>query len=497
MSAATDTCLLLKLPREVRDQILGEVFFPEEKEPKDLLQDVYGLGSTAVRQINPYNDDEHKKPHFDISLITTCRQLQHEAEGILYGSSSWNLMYQDWRDTVKLSYEFFEKLPTRLRRLIRRVERKCYSAPYGATISLWDWKAFMTFLAQECPNLHSLRLWGPGDRNEGPPWVETCNRESEWVQAILQIRSLKYFDIPVITGGVIYEYPKFKNDFLPWLKASLVQVREPQSLNRESHDSEAPFPFLKLDKSIRNRIYRHALLPPDRRLHPYLKSWYDKTTRNAIPLLLTSKQIHTEAETVLYGQAIFTSPCLAKYDRRLSRFLGGKIRDPASGLHPRLLRLIKNLSFGWSRVGSVRLFSIIGRSMQLDYLELILSDDNVGYINDEWLARSINPRALWRAGYASDFTMQAYARVPNLVIRTPPGSELEPECFEWWTHGLRKELLRPSGDPKLAWLHTKAERMLSSKSIAFGAGGRKPNQGTDEDIDMRDTEPEVDEALFE
>ena len=67
----------------------------------------------------------------------------------------------------------------------------------------------MTFLARECPNLHSLRLWGPGDRNEGPRWVETCNEDEEWVQAILQIQSLKYFDIPVIAGGNIYEYPKF------------------------------------------------------------------------------------------------------------------------------------------------------------------------------------------------------------------------------------------------------------------------------------------------
>ena len=241
-SDASDTCLLLELPREVRDQILGEVFFPGEKEPEDLTQNIYGLGSTAVRQINPYNTDKPKKPHFDISVITTCRQLQHEAEGILYGSSSWNLMYQDWGDPEKLSYEVFAKFPTRLRRLIQRVERKCYSAPYSETISLWDWKAFMTFLAQECPNLHSLRLWGPGDRFEGPPWVETCNRDAEWVQTILQIRSLKHFDIPVITGGVIYDYPKFKDDFLPWLKASLVQSRNPQFLDRQVSQSPVPGP---------------------------------------------------------------------------------------------------------------------------------------------------------------------------------------------------------------------------------------------------------------
>ena len=108
-----------------------------------------------------------------------------------------------------------------------------------------------------------------------------------------------------------------------------------------------------------------------------------------------------------------------------------------------------------------------------------MSEDAVRYINDEWRARSINPRALWRAGYASDFTMQAYARIPKLVIRTPPGSELEPGCIEWWTCGLREEFLNPSRDPKLAWLHTRAERMLSSRSIASVADLGELDQGTD------------------
>lgn len=465
MASSTTSCTLLELPREIRDQILGEVLFPGEKEPQDLTQNNLGLGPTAVRQIHPYNTDKGKKPHFDVAVITTCKQLQQEAESILYGSSSWNLMYQDWWDTEKVSYEFLERFPRRLRRLIQRVERKCYSEPYNATISLWDWKAFMTFLALECPNLHSLRLWGPGDRNEGPPWVETCNKDAEWVRAILQIRSLKYFDIPVITGGNIYEHPKFRDDFLPWLRSSLVQSRKPQSVVDcqaiEAHDSSTHFPFLRLERRIRDRIYRHVLLPSDRRLHPYIKSWYDQTPRNAIPLFLASGQIHAEAECVLYGSAIFTSPCLAKYDRGLSRFLGGKIRQPGSGLHPRLLRLIKHLSFGWSKVGQMRVFDIIGRgSMQLDHLEFVLSEKGVKYMNDEWRERAINPRALWRAGYAKDSIMKIYARIPRLVVRTPPGGpDLEPECRQWWTCGLRNELLNPSGDAKLAWLHDDTRRL--------------------------------------
>ena len=122
--AASDSCAFLELPREIRDQILGEVLFPGEKEPLDLAQNIRGTASTAVRQIHPYNTDKDKKPHFEVAIITTCTQLQHEAEAILYGSSSWNLMYQDWWDNEKVSYEFFEKFPRRLRQLIQRVERK-------------------------------------------------------------------------------------------------------------------------------------------------------------------------------------------------------------------------------------------------------------------------------------------------------------------------------------------------------------------------------------
>lgn len=144
--APTDAFPLLDLPREIRDQILGEVLFPGEKQPNDIgEQDHLGLAPTAVRQIFPYDTNDNRKPRFDIAIIRTCTQLQHEAEWILYGTSSWNLMYQDWSDPVKLSYEFFANLPRRLRRLIQRVERKCYSRPYTESITLHDWTMFMIF----------------------------------------------------------------------------------------------------------------------------------------------------------------------------------------------------------------------------------------------------------------------------------------------------------------------------------------------------------------
>jgi len=448
MADSVRACSLLDTPREIRDHIIGEVLFPGEAQPIDLIQNTRGTASTAVRQIHPYNTDEDKKPRFDVAIIRTCRQLQHEAEAVLYGSSSWNLMYEDWLDHDKVSYDFFEKLPRRLRKLIQRVERKCYSEPYWNCISLYDWKLFMTFLARECPNLHSLRLWGPGDRVEGPPWVRSCNKNGEWVKAILQIKSLRYFDIPVIPGGVIYDYAEFRDDFLPWLKSNITIARpalhklhtqglpigaldfqdhyhsvrghqpKANSLRNHSHSLSSPsedalvpdqrnktFPFLRLERSVRDLIYRHTLLPPGKRVHPYIKSWYDLTTRAVLPVFLTCKQLHNEAEVVLYAGGIFTAPSLQKYEQRMCRFLGGRLREPGTRLNPRLLAMIRHLSFGWHKVGQQRFFSIISRSMQLEHLEVVLSKKDVEYMNAEWLHRAINPKALWRAGYSGDFAM--------------------------------------------------------------------------------------------
>ena len=124
-------------------------------------------------------------------------------------------MYRDLNDRVKLSYEFLERLPKRVRRLVRRVGRYRYSEHYLQKVSLYDWALFMTFLAKECPNLQSLKLWVPGNRLEGPGWVGTCKEDAEWAQAILQIKGLVYFDIPSIRNGLRYDYPEFANNFLP------------------------------------------------------------------------------------------------------------------------------------------------------------------------------------------------------------------------------------------------------------------------------------------
>ncbi|KAL2051946.1 hypothetical protein ABVK25_007861 [Lepraria finkii] len=81
------------------------------------------------------------------------------------------------------------------------------------------------------------------------------------------------------------------------------------------------FPFLRLDRKIRDLIYREVLLTHNKRLHPYINpAWYDQTTCNIVPLFLTCKHIHEEAEALLYEEAVFCSP-IPKYDDALNIFV--------------------------------------------------------------------------------------------------------------------------------------------------------------------------------
>ena len=456
----------LNLPREIRDTMLGEVFFPGEKESTEFEQDYLGLAKSAVRQIFPCDTNKIRKPRFDVSVIRTCRQLQKEAEAILYGTSSWNLMYQDWDwgDRVKWSYEVFERFPKRIRKLIRRIERKCYSEPYDMSISLYDWQLFMTFLARECPNLHSLKLWGPGDRIEGRAWVETCTRENQWVQAILQITNLREFDIPVIKGGVIYDYPEFRDDFLPWLKASLTQRAkqglEPVPITLESHEHDSAFQFLDLPRKVRDMIYRYVLLPPGRRIHPYVKSWLDGDTQNALPLFLTCEQVREESELILYSEGVFTAPT-GKYEMKLVKMVRAhKLTAWSKGLEywesrfdKRQAGMIRHLRINLQVFSMHPLISFAGRLMRLKSIELVLGDGVANRMNRQWRKYAPNKIAKWRGGF-QDYQLQDIAKIPLVRVETSTRVVLNQDCLEWFTEGLRREsLFRIDHSPDLDWLY--------------------------------------------
>ena len=308
MISQTDTSCFLCLPREIRDQIIGEVIFPSEKEPRSLEQKHLGVATTARRQIFPYHMKYRGiKPKRDVAIIRACRQLQSEAEAILYGTSSFNLMYYEPNSFRHFSYDFLQDRPKRLRRLIQRIECRCYneSAAYG--IQLLEWSVFCKFLATQCPSLHSLKLWGFSNEYHSAQWLNICKEDKEWVQALLQIRTLRHFDIQMLPGGYIDDLKTFRSGFLAWIRDAMVNRPKPVVNVQPQSQQSPPFPFLSLPRGLRNQVYREIALPRDKRINPGVGGWYHEAARDGCNLSLTCKRVHYEVLKVLYGQAIFAS----------------------------------------------------------------------------------------------------------------------------------------------------------------------------------------------
>ena len=332
----------------------------------------------------PYRELIYKSlRRYPLAIFRVNHAVQAESELTFYGSASFNFMGgQSHREIA--SWEWLSQLPRRYRRLVRRVEHFCY---IETLYSLFDWTLFMKMLSQECPALQSIRLWVHSDEQEFD-WLANAKIDDPWVQSILQLQNLqdlRHFDMPGIKplkpgdsqhslvhrmfnthqAGPQYVPPSLLQHYhheispwlrpgnvprpidsepsdtariVPWLQARLVK-HNPLAVSAASQqDLYTPlaiFPILNLPPAIRSRIYRHVLLPANKQLHPYIKSWYDETTRNAVPLLLTCRLIRKEAEDVLYGSAVFTVPetskiaaagALQKFFEELPRYLRTKVR---------------------------------------------------------------------------------------------------------------------------------------------------------------------------
>ena len=351
-------CTFLQLPLDIRNQVYELLFFGGEQretgglnltmgefEARKLNYASTGLCSTAVNQIHPYRRDSKYQPQYDLSIFRTNHQIQEEAERVFYGWSSFNLTCDLFVHGDLPTFQFFETLPRRIRKLIRRVEMRCF---YRSThrcdsgnvrlLSLFDWRALMKLLASECPSLRSLTLWGFADGVEGDDLAKSCRIDSDWVQSLLQIKTLQFFDIRAIPRRRITRDQSCVPEFLLELR-SLLYRQPSQTSSSEVSRSRVPpgtgstFPFRQLPLHIRKRIYSLVFLPEGGHLHPFLKPWYDVTTRNVVPLFLTCRQIRTEAEQVLYGEGIFCAPT-PKYDQPLREFI--------RNLPPRLSRMVRH-----------------------------------------------------------------------------------------------------------------------------------------------------------
>lgn len=389
----------IQLPRELRNYIYEWHFFAGKHHNslsnnfnhgfdfRKLKWASDGLAGTAKNQIHPYRVDSKHQPQYEMAILRTCRQIQEEAEAVFYGRSSFNLTTDNFGPGDYQSYEFLQTLPPRYRKLIRKVEHRCYHkhSPEALfkgnrrSMTMFNWKVFMKFLAQECPSLQSLILWGFADGREGEQMLQSCHQDSEWVQAIFQIKTLRFFDISAIPRGKVRPGQSCVPEFLEQLRAVLYHEKSegaPESkLKIEPLAVTTSFPFLKLPRHIRERVYRFALLPADKQLHPGIKPWYDGTTRNTLPIFLTCHQIHTEAEMVLYGRAIF---CCSDKHPDTSRFFGSlplRLRST--------IRVVRILNC--SSVDGLKLMcDCASEYLNLDKLSFVVSDILVIKLNIWW-----------------------------------------------------------------------------------------------------------------
>lgn len=433
-----------QLPRELRYNIYELLFFGRKDcanhsnnvnsrfDFRKLKWASDGLAGTAENQIHPYRRDSKHQPQYDVAILRTCRQIQQEAEAVFYGRSSFNLITDNFGPGDYQSYEFLQTLPRRCRKLIRKVEYRCYHKHLPEALimgnrrsmTMFDWEAFMKFLAQECPSLQSLILWGFADGPEGEQMLQSCHQDSEWVQAIFQIKTLRFFDLPAIPRGKVRPGQSCAPEVLEQLRAVLYHQKSEVVSDSEPNNGPSAvtssFPFLKLPEHIRDRVYRFVLLPADKQVHPEIKPWYDSTTRNTLPLFLTCRQIHKEAEMVLYGQATFC--CVDKHSDS-SRFF--RSLPPRLLLRIRVVRVLNCSSFA----GLVDMCKYLSESLNLDMLSFVVSDVLVSIMN-RWWARC-RATIIWE---------DIFRYSKGFVVETLGSSvKLDPDLQSYFARGLENQ----------------------------------------------------------
>ena len=444
---------------------------------------------------------------FPLAIFRTNHMIQTEAEAVFYGSASFNLMSDQDHGRIS-SWEWLSQLPCRYRKLITRVEHFCYSFVSASgsrgggetCYSSFDWLLFMRILAQECPALQSLRLWVLSDSQESE-WLAGATEADSWVQAILQLETLehlRHLDIcPIrfgtsrdllddpIRGGFSHHVPPIHyctriSKKSPWLGRQI----SPRPIQSESFDSLAivqklkarlekssqrelsrpcrqkpfrfysPFRLLDLPGPIRIHIFRHVVLPPNRRIHPYIKSWYDKTTRNAVPLLLTCRKIRKEAEEVLYRDTIFTVPSNSNIDA------GGALKNFFQDLPPRLrakIRFVQINSFRMSKPSC--LIEYVASEMNLEELVMVLfpgearradrlrswgSWQSRMAVVENWFHHEGDEQEIFQQGLGRLKRVQLYTTNPEEDYLLPDLQEYFDRHRKYWVKPVRKAAARIS-----------------------------------------------------
>ncbi|KAK2757937.1 hypothetical protein FQN54_004343 [Arachnomyces sp. PD_36] len=283
---------LLTIPLEVREQILYYVFFPalsfKAEGPR-----VQILSPTEVYP-NVFPDDKFKN-YIGLAILRACRQLLNEGETVLFRHMRINLIGEDWEDSGERPIRFLESLCQRQLRLIRHLDLRAFPT----MVPLCGWKNLMDFVATDCYSLRVLRLWCcPLNQNDEAKITAGCRRNSEWGEPILQVRTLWEFDMLWRKNfNNLDEIHAQTDDFIKWLRSGLLRSTSPAQL-----------PVLRQPPA--NDTFRILSLPPRK---------IDERTENILPLFLTCRAIHEEAEELLYSKALFSS-CSSRYEMQLVDF---------------------------------------------------------------------------------------------------------------------------------------------------------------------------------
>lgn len=172
----------------------------------------------------------------------------------------------------------------------------------------------MQLIAKECTNLQTLQITCP---NDSTLRLE-LSRLVEWIRGLSLVRPR--------SGIVWIGEDGFANDLLdyddPWVikMDSLVELaREKDAQPLAPLPTATQFRFLDLPEKARRLVLRHALIPQSGVLHPCLNPNVDDTTANILPVLLSCRAIHREAENVLYREALFSS-CATQTRPQMQQF---------------------------------------------------------------------------------------------------------------------------------------------------------------------------------
>ncbi|KIW04844.1 uncharacterized protein PV09_04026 [Verruconis gallopava] len=337
--------MLLEIPREVRDQILFHVFF--DATGAEAIEAV--TINNRCRQVVTAYPKEHgceslpkhlRSGHapaqgFDVSVLRTCRQLQHEGEEVLYSNLKFDLWaYRyDYDARRKLLEKIGPANQARLRHL--RISGLNLADVFDSHMPLCEWRYLTKFIATNCPLLQSLELQVSADEpfDAEHPW-STTTLSGPWIQALLQIKGIKELRFSVESkqrpDDVMFEVSSQSSspdddlcdhfrDTTAWLKKKMTEDRD-EAASEESSSPAAPFDFTSLPQKIQKLIIRHAVLPEDKVIHTCLPLQITANSSNILSFLLSCRSVSLLTEEVIYQEALF-SCCNSRFKHRFKEFL--------------------------------------------------------------------------------------------------------------------------------------------------------------------------------